>query len=483
MEIIDLSLERLNDLFDKIQKFILGKKGWLIDELYKFIHDTLHNSLELENENLSFDHQFEEEKERLLRSIKALCDSFNIGIECDEESFFLHTGYNRKDISAVYHLITWDTKIKDLKTLQLFKGQWGSIGFDAEDIEGNLNISATYEEFGGFWKIYNYINQGDKEIIYQFERIRLPRHYAVLKTEPEFFIGKDVTNNFFGNLALAFRVQNLGKVQQNLEYIKLLLTKDELKENYKLNIATFEELFYFIKAHQSKKRTFKVPLENNHKIAFQQFLNFFPEFVEKAKGQKIKFEVINQEKELVIEVTANDEIDVEEIIQYLEEYFALLKQEGERLSINSNQELSENEINMLVLKLENEIAHLKNSLKIAALENKVLEGDKKTLEVENKFLNHVLEQYKNSQLPPAKLSNEDFKEKMLDALGKNKIDYCIDQLKEHLKENPDKHASKKLIGISAKFNDCEDASIDFETRSRMKAEIVQELVKLVEGIE
>lgn len=122
-----------------------------------------------------------------------------------------------------------------------------------------------------------------------------------------------------------------------------------------------------------------VELQDELLTYIQQYLNFFPEYVRIAKQQIIEFEVEKVKNGLKLKTKFGENIRKENFNKWLNEYIGFVKNKVENFDIEIEGNPSTKEIDLLRLKLENQIAHLENSLKIVGLENQYLKENNEFL--------------------------------------------------------------------------------------------------------
>lgn len=116
----------------------------------------------------------------------------------------------------------------------------------------------------------------------------------------------------------------------------------------------------------------KLRISEEFIIPFQQYLAFFPEFVMVAKKVKIEFKIEKNDEGIELKVLPSDEVTIEKINEWLGEYISFVKTKIEDIVINSEGNSTKHEIDILVLRLQNEVTHLHNSLNIIRVEKNML---------------------------------------------------------------------------------------------------------------
>ena len=466
-ELHRLSKSQLKLIIQKICEFIKEKDG--VSEYKKIVKKIHFNILNQEINELTPYH------------IHDLCNVSDTSFELEGSEINIYKGFSNDRFCNQVILTFWSEKIKNFKTFKIycFRGLLTSRNLKTKDISNEKALYVLdYHSESGQGKIINFpvteeykfnirmpLLQKDLSIDFQDSR-------KIREKEKDFYAGQNLTDNYLGNLMLGFNIIYLPIFFNNFSYFHSLLTSKDLQNIFSNKIITFKKLFEFIKTHHSKKRTFQIPIQNNLKRVLQQFLNFFPEFVEKAKGQKIRFEVLKRAEHLQIEIWANDEKDVDDIAAYLEEFINLVKQDPKHLKIEVESNISPRDFDILLLELKQQLMNVNHSMEILNLKNSHLE----------KELAEIKTAFQNTKLPPIKLSHQEFKEKILNDLGNSKVDACLKELKAHFQTHPELQASQQLIRIMARYRDCElnMASIDFETRGRIQDEIIRQVIGLVE---
>jgi len=125
----------------------------------------------------------------------------------------------------------------------------------------------------------------------------------------------------------------------------------------------------------------KIPKEFER--IFSQYILLFKEYILVAKGKIIEFHLRSENDSLLLVSNGKTNINRDEILNYLEEYVLLLRQNLDtgRLQLNiENQEIKnnpdlENQINTFALKWQLQRNNLQSEIQILALENKNLQNE------------------------------------------------------------------------------------------------------------
>lgn len=105
----------------------------------------------------------------------------------------------------------------------------------------------------------------------------------------------------------------------------------------------------------------------------EQYLFFFKDFVKTAKGVDLQIEIRQTEVGVKIKTLVDETYTIDELSEWLAEYTSFATREDiTDIKVPEDAVVKREEIDLLILKLENQVAHLKNSLKIIELENNLL---------------------------------------------------------------------------------------------------------------
>lgn len=423
-----------------------------------------------------------------------ICRKYAITTHIDGQSISITKGFDREKYSNQSVIVLWSKKQDEIRFIKVYN--YSFLEFEFEDMSSKkvFKINSSY---GASGKGIIYSNELDE--YYKFESLVIPgnRYYPYeqylfdddeglpseeeyQQDESEFYIGKETSENYLGSLFLTFRIKFLELVKENIEFFKLFLTNKDLQESLPASITSFDELIGFIQSFNSQKRKFKISLPKSLSRVYHQFLSYFVEFVEKAKGQKIRFDVFNRDSFLEIEIWANHEKDVDDITVYLEEYFNLLNQDTSNLRVEVEKKMSKNEFNLLVFDLKQQINHLKQSLEIAKLGENMLKD-------EVKYLREIVNQMTISKLPPPTIlieSRVNKSQQLLNLLSKNKIQECINILTDVFNSSSDKNLLKEIIMQSSKFSENEKyrrhGVLSTEEINMNKSRIIAALTDLIQ---
>ena len=145
-----------------------------------------------------------------------------------------------------------------------------------------------------------------------------------------------------------------------------------------------DELFeYLNKLRGIGKYSFIWELPESFQTAFQQYINFFTDYVKKLKGYEVRLEVNKTSDGLRLETEATDDLSIEQISQYLIEYLEYAK---ENVEIKEVGEGENSRLGLLRIQLETQINHFKQQIRAIEFENKYLRNSvDKLLEAQVNF--------------------------------------------------------------------------------------------------
>ncbi|MDO6389094.1 leucine-rich repeat domain-containing protein [Pontibacter sp. BT731] len=118
------------------------------------------------------------------------------------------------------------------------------------------------------------------------------------------------------------QIKSLPESISSLRKINTLdITDNPLSEMPELAKMSLVEIFYYLdKQHADKSYVTHWEVPNSLKISFQQYLNFFTEFVYRLTGEDIAFEVTKTENGLKITAQPTDKLSIDEVDAYLQMY-------------------------------------------------------------------------------------------------------------------------------------------------------------------
>ena len=185
-----------------------------------------------------------------------------------------------------------------------------------------------------------------------------------------FSTGMDDSNDIYGVKPVLVTPVDLDKDFENL--IKFYFRKKELQNGFKSCTPTsFKKMILESKKH-NRELNIKIPPELV--TSYNQFLEYFSDYVKHAKGESIEFKIEKLKDGLDISLSVPDDSDIDTIGNYLDEYLNFTKQNIEKLKVNIETDISETDFNLLVLDLKHQVTGLKHSLELASLRNNLLSG-------------------------------------------------------------------------------------------------------------
>lgn len=139
-----------------------------------------------------------------------------------------------------------------------------------------------------------------------------------------------------------------------------------LPDNFAISCINLPGLF----TEKTKVEVLKTPL--NLRTALKQYITYFNEFVEIAKGKEIYFESKFVDSGIEIEMKYDSEEEEEEISSYFMEYLGFIKQNIDNLTIEFKANVDPVKMNLLYLELRQEITMLNAKLEIKNFETRTL---------------------------------------------------------------------------------------------------------------
>ncbi len=141
--------------------------------------------------------------------------------------------------------------------------------------------------------------------------------------------------------------------------------------------ALFQILHHFVNEGVYDNKEDSAKIKNKIKIpealrtAFQQYLIFFNNFVEKTKSVNVDLQ-INQYNE-GLEISYSKTIDSPKIQEYLNEYIGFIRQEVDNINPKFENSLSKPKKDIFIVELKNQIRHLTGQIEIKKVENNLLQ--------------------------------------------------------------------------------------------------------------
>jgi len=131
--------------------------------------------------------------------------------------------------------------------------------------------------------------------------------------------------------------------------------------------------------NQSDFHFIDIEVPGSIRTSLQQYLMFFKDYVKIAKQSDIVFDILQTNIGLQIRINKEQTEIEDKINEWFNEYLGLIRKNLDDTIINVEGNPKRENIDILRLKLENQIAHFKNSLKIANFQIQ-------SLSKENEFL-------------------------------------------------------------------------------------------------
>lgn len=199
------------------------------------------------------------------------------------------------------------------------------------------------------------------------------------------------------------------------------------------------DLLTFFRSENSFFCILEMPKELQ--AAFQQYLNFFSEFIEKTTGYNLPFEVTKVSNGLKITTRETSSLRIDKINSLLKEYVGFLRQEipGTKGSVEKE---------LMVLRVEEQKRHFESQIKFLEFENKYIK--QKFDEVLASHLDlsgKAILQLTNNDSAPVLIKAIKEELNRLSSKDRKKIDNEILELETILKNDPN-----EVLQVKSKFN-------------------------------
>lgn len=119
------------------------------------------------------------------------------------------------------------------------------------------------------------------------------------------------------------------------------------------------------------------------RAAVQQYLLLFKEYIKTTQQEEIQLEAVEYPKGINLRIRLLDADLKPEVVKiWLQEYMEILQQNSDNLKINTSEKTNARDLDILILDLKNQIAHLKNAFEIAQVKNADLKSENTKLQKE-----------------------------------------------------------------------------------------------------
>lgn len=201
-----------------------------------------------------------------------------------------------------------------------------------------------YETWELKWSIVLYINKFKEIILRKVENASI-----------DLDVEADSDNDYY-SVVLEIWLDDINNIKEDILQV-LTLVIESFSE-------TDDELFY----ENIKPNTYiyKINIESKFTTALKQYLIYFPEYVNKAKGISINFEVVSESDGLAIQIAKD--VDFQLVEEYLKEYVGFIKQNIDNIQPKIDNHLTEFDNKLFIMELKNQIQYLNTTLQIKNLE-------------------------------------------------------------------------------------------------------------------
>lgn len=259
-----------------------------------------------------------------------------------------------------------------------------------------------------------------------------------------------------------------------------------------LNSTDFEESIESI----SKVKLFQIPVEL--RTAFQQYLLFFRDYVKGAKGIDIEYSVIQVEEGIEIQVHTFSEEELVSIKDYFQEYLDFARQNFVGV-INVENYTSAQQIDILRMRIEQQVNNLNMEIKYKDLQIKMLEDTIKESKDEKMLLlqtigmaidakmDNRIQQYQDDK-GKIKIHHSPGTQMRIDCralIKKDEIDEVFALLEDHQAHLSQLNYNDVILLQNQWANlnrEKRGGKISFEMANRHKSFLVESLISLVDQI-
>jgi len=157
-----------------------------------------------------------------------------------------------------------------------------------------------------------------------------------------------------------------------LKVIKeLIFSNSKLKSDleFKEDEAVYQESM--IKDYDiDSLSSIKIEVPDELKLSFQQYILFFKEYIHKTKGESIYFEVVKINEGLRVDIKPDEVHDFKTFRKWFNEYFDLMRKGGEKINIEFENQLSDDDATFFLAELKNQVDFTKKQIEIIELKTK-----------------------------------------------------------------------------------------------------------------
>jgi len=193
----------------------------------------------------------------------------------------------------------------------------------------------------------------------------------------EFFSAESLTTILSTMLITILSLLTLSLYKNN--NIRLKSNNILHKKNSELIIAVerAESKVRYI-SNKLNKYTF-LKLDDFVKNAVIQYLSYFSNFVSESRKTSIKLNIEEVEEGINISFDSSEEIDESTLSNWFDDYINYLYRKDEILTIETDESVSVDESDIIILKLKNQINNFNRQIDIAKIENNYLKDEVKYL--------------------------------------------------------------------------------------------------------
>ena len=199
-----------------------------------------------------------------------------------------------------------------------------------------------------------------------------------------------------------------------------------------------------LKIRSTKVHEFRINTFEYIKIPLQQYLTFFPKYVQKTKNKIVLFEVISLSEGLLIRFESATQEEIDLMVLWFNEYLNFTKQDLTNPILNYDHDVNSFQVDILITQLKNQVTHLKNSIDLAKLKYK-LKSD------QLKYITSLSEEFSNLFKSKKNVSKEEINA-IKKHISKGEIELAIKGTYNIVNKYSLVNLESKIIAIYSRLN-------------------------------
>lgn len=197
----------------------------------------------------------------------------------------------------------------------------------------------------------------------------LPENIGKIKTLHSLFLKDNSITSLPNSISQLFNLKELMVIGNPIEYPPQSIITQGL-----MRIM----MFFILEQANNTTTGFTFTIPKEMRTAVKQYLTYFPEYVEIAKGKTIKFEVKSSEDGISIETSEAD--NLEELNEFFNEYLGFVKNNLDDLQPKIHIEIQETRKDLFLLELKSQVQHFKQQIEFKNFQIKYLEKQIETFQ-------------------------------------------------------------------------------------------------------